>query len=877
MAESVTIIMTLLGIGFVSTRLAQVFRLPHSVFLVLLGVVSGLWLRQKLPTEVQMLSGEFPDIILYILLPPLIFESAYNLRFSDLKKDWFPINLMAIFGLIFSTVLVGSGLHFVLHLPFVEALVFGALISATDPVAVVALFKEIGAPRRLNILVEGESLVNDGTAIVLFRVLLAIAAAPVFESSMVLNGIGSFFFVSLGGVFVGLSVAMLTGFFLRLTTSSAASQLGLTVAAAYFSFIVADHFFHVSGVIATMSLGLYLGTLARLKLNKEALHGMHYLWEFLALACNTIVFLAVGATMDISVLQGSLSALPITIAIVYAARILSVIGLVPIGNLLPFGRPISWSYQAVMIWGGLRGGLAVGLALMLPDSFENKQLFIAMAMAVVFSTLFINALTVAPLMRRLGLTKLTSTETKFYERTMTELKEVVFHPVKEATKSGSLSSALVDREEEWLIRDFQAQTEVDLDESIKAEFDLRSFLLREKQYYDEAIENGILSKRSYVQLVDGVTHRLTILSESNVEKALKHELEVQTKSKTFRILETLGLFEKLRVELLTEQLEVLLHRIFALSEALEKTSSNVVAQTGRRWIHETKVTLEEFYQNHPTEGTAVQSFFIHNAVAAHFEQSLKDYLDLELISAGVYAKAKEQVEHAYKQAISRARALMKPKPSVLLRQVPIFSAIPYEAIKQLAQRATRKTFHSLNTVVKEGDPGDSFYLVISGILEVKSAALEKLQNKPKLFSGDFFGELSLLFQKPRSATVTAITSAELLEISKSDFEELIKKHPKLKTEIIQTAEKRIKKNNNLQHDSKVKQENAVIANSQQNIQSQIESSAIIPEEIPLQIAYGKGLRRVRLSFEDGKVRIQVENGTEVSIPLDQGSSLKRVG
>src|SRR5262249_51568591 len=145
----------------------------------------------------------FAETILYVLLPPLIFESAYNINYGDLRRDLVPIAGLSVFGLLLSCALVGWGLHLTIGLALIPAFIFGALISATDPVAVVALFREVGVPRRLATLVEGESLLNDGTAIVLFRVMEGLLATGAVTVGVGLHGAGEFVLVALGGVAVG--------------------------------------------------------------------------------------------------------------------------------------------------------------------------------------------------------------------------------------------------------------------------------------------------------------------------------------------------------------------------------------------------------------------------------------------------------------------------------------------------------------------------------------------------------------------------------------------------------------------------------------------------------------------------------------------------
>lgn len=403
MAIDIFVLMILLTVGFLGTRVASILRIPHSVFLVMAGVAAGIVARQSSNAHAALMVQHFPEIILYLLLPPLIFEAAYELDFELFQKDIAPISALAVAGMTASTVLVGFFLHWIFGLPLAATLTFGALISATDPVAVVALFKEVGAPRRLSTLVEGESLLNDGTAIVLFRLLLIATLGGNFSFSILGWGAAHFVLTVFGGVAIGWIIGWITNLLLKFTAPSVPAQLGLTVASAYISFLAAEHFFGVSGVIATMTVGLYLSKRNASQMNGEARAAMHQMWQMLALTANVVVFFAVGLIIDPQSLHQAIRFIPLTLLVVYVARAISVAGTLPIVEKLRLGRHVSLAYQGVLIWGGLRGGLALGLALTLPLAFPHRHLFIALSASVVFATLFLNAVTTKKVLKMLKL------------------------------------------------------------------------------------------------------------------------------------------------------------------------------------------------------------------------------------------------------------------------------------------------------------------------------------------------------------------------------------------------------------------------------------------------------------------------------------------
>jgi len=798
MVTSVAVLMGLLGLGFLGTRIASALRIPHSVLLVIIGIAAGSIMRTISGAPVDSLVGQFPDIILYVLLPPLVFESAYNFDFHEFKRDLAPIASLAIIALIVSTILVGLGLSTFLGLPLVPCLVFGALISSTDPVAVVALFKEIGAPKRLTGLVEGESLLNDGTAIVMFRVMLGFMAVPVFNAAAVAAGVLQFVVVAAGGVLVGLAIAAVISLVLRLTASSASAQLGLTVVAAYLSFLVADHVFHVSGVISTMTVGLFLGSRARLTLGKEALQGMGHVWEFMALAANIIVFFGVGLTIDPGALWKGLAFLPATLAIIYVVRFLSVFTVVPAVNATKAAKPVSAAYQAVLSWGGLRGGLAMALVLTLSADFPFKQLFLALAAAVVLSTLLVNALTIKPLMHLLKVDRLNPLDEGFYLKTLDLLGQSVFDPLVRAAKGGSISSALVEEKRADFRKGIEESARAIGHESTASEevdlmFGLYSLLLFEKRYYDEAMENGIISRQAYVRLCRSVMDRKLELEQEGREGLEKHDFGAYNRRTFRRSLRRAG--ERLfgpSMAILSLGLEIPLHRLFAIQDAEEKSSRPEAKALARRWCEVVREEIAEFYAYYPNYGIGLQSAFIADTVRAASTSTIDELTEAAIISGAVSARALQNVASRHSRAAAEARILLKPSVEYLLGRVPLFRKLPPEVLAGIARKARRIVVAQGSEVVREGAGGSSFFLVTAGFVEVVSDALLRQGIRPKLFIGDYFGEMSLVFNRPRTATVVAARASELVEIGQAEFEEILKDFPELRAEIREMAEKRLK-------------------------------------------------------------------------------------
>lgn len=260
-------IFSLLLVALFIQFLAQRIRMPFTILLVLVGI--GLNSLAKLYPDsfgiFQALEIS-PDIILYVFLPALIFESSYNLDARRLIHNIGPVLTLAVPGLLVSTFLIGGILWWATAMPFMIALLLGAILSATDPVAVVAIFRQIGAPERLNTLIEGESLFNDATSIVVAGILVGMVVEQNGAASLG-GGISSFFFLFLGGLGVGIGLGWLTGKIIGWIESESFIEIGLTTALAYLSFLLAEEVFHVSGVMATVGAGLTLGSWGRIRIS----------------------------------------------------------------------------------------------------------------------------------------------------------------------------------------------------------------------------------------------------------------------------------------------------------------------------------------------------------------------------------------------------------------------------------------------------------------------------------------------------------------------------------------------------------------------------------------------------------------------------------
>jgi CPA1 family monovalent cation:H+ antiporter len=302
---------------------------------------------------------------------------------------------------------VGFGISAATPLTLGAALLFGALISATDPVAVIALFKELGVPKRLSTLVDGESLFNDATAIVVFNILLGIVAAgTAFSASIAIDGIWQFLVVFFGGLLVGVVLGGAMLWIIALEKQDHMVQATLTMVLAYLAFIVAEHFLHVSGVIAVVAAGVF-GSWAGARIFDDKMRRyVTEFWELMAFIANSLIFLLMGLTEyhlfeDLGRYQQATGYILLGFVLTLVARLVVVYGLTPLTNRLSPEARVESSDKAVMFWGGLRGAIPLALALGLPADFEHRVMIIDLTLGVVLMSLLIQGTTVGWLLKKL--------------------------------------------------------------------------------------------------------------------------------------------------------------------------------------------------------------------------------------------------------------------------------------------------------------------------------------------------------------------------------------------------------------------------------------------------------------------------------------------
>lgn len=492
-------------------------RLPYTVVLLLVGIAAGginelgILGADTVVSDIFAQVGHIdPHLILYLFLPTLIFESAYTMEPHLFFRIAPQVTLLAVIGLIISMTLTALAASWLLSWGLGTALLFGALICATDPVAVVAVLKEKSSRKRLETLVEGESLLNDGTAIVFFSLFYGFALGTTTEVRA-LSVVGEFIWVVLAGLITGTVIGWGILWIIGKLINQPLIETTLSIAAAYLTFIIAESL-HVSGVVALVALALMFSTFGRTRISPEISHFLHHFWEMMSYLANTLIFLIVGIVIMTHAILDSPS-LWMALGVLYIA--LTLIRAVSVWTLMPLlgriGVGITREKATVLVWGGLRGAVSLALALSLaqdsgvPQELRDQILFLTAG--IVILTIVINGSTIEWLLHRLALDRLPPAKELSVQKARQEIDaqmQIFFETLTRSPffdKVQPASLGTLDQERETDISRF-GQPQVHAEES-DAAF-MRRLLEIERSDYWRQFEEGYIGRHAALKLSNAV-------------------------------------------------------------------------------------------------------------------------------------------------------------------------------------------------------------------------------------------------------------------------------------------------------------------------------------------------------------------------------------
>lgn len=814
-AELVGSIVALLLIATAILATTKRVRLPFSVVLVLVGTSLSA-LAEAYPDALSSLHQLeiSPDLILYVFLPTLIFESAFNLDARQLRRNIRQVFGLAVPGLLVSTAVIGLIVRLATSIPLPAALLLGAIVSATDPVAVIALFKMIGAPHRLTVLVEGESLFNDATSIVVARILIGVVIAGSVSFNTLTVGVLGFFIVFAGGLVAGWALGLCIGYVLGKVESDPFIEITLTTVLAYLSFLLAEEVLHVSGVMATVGAGVTLGGWGRMKVSLSVRTYLEHFWEYMAFVANALIFLMVGLRVDLAALCGTLDLLAWLILAMLVSRAAVVFGLTPLVGRLPGAHSVDNRYKTVIFWGGLRGAIALAIVLSLPP-FEHAETFVALIMGAVLFTLLVQGLTIELLVRWLGLTRATLPDR--FARVEGELtaKQRALDRIPELLSGGLFSGPIAER--------LQKKYETELDRVKKSMEELRRTeldnvqerrllylreLAEEKSLYIDMFNKGHLSERAFRELLAALAPLIDEARYTGAYQQIRYQLLGRRHERAlFRVLARVPglslLVERLRMVRISMDYEQawgqyqssgrVLKRLDQLAQ-LGSISADVLEDARSQYRHWHERTGRKLYQaaeQFPEFVSATQERLGRRLVLLAESEAVEEYAEQAKLPTAIAESM--QAEISRKLAALRGHEVKKLRiePVELLRKVPLFRDIPPQGFADIAARMRPHTISEDEVIIRQGEGGDSLFLIARGVVRVARDEHGISRDLATLIAGDFFGEMALLHGEPRTATVRAVTPCSLYELRREDLNASMEGYPAIRP-VLEEADRRRK-------------------------------------------------------------------------------------
>ena len=571
-----------LFIGINTKRFLRKLPVPYTVMLLLIGIGVGLINRLEWVHDFDLFANAIDwaghidsKIILYVFLPTLIFEAAFDLDVHTFKKSFWNAFLMAVPGIVIAisiTLLMVLGIkHLGIgfdHWDWKIAAMFGAVICATDPVAVVSLLKELGGGKKLRTLIESESLLNDGTAIVIFMVFFSIITGTAIDENFS-HPILDFLIVTLGGVAIGAGIGYFTLFLLKKVFNDPLFEITGIIGSAYLTFFIAESF-HLSGVIALVTLGLLMAGRGKTRISPEVSHFMHDFWGLFAFIANTLIFIIVGVIIS---LRSKFELHDfIDLGLIYLGihliRAFVILIFYPIMKKIGYG--INRKEATVLWWGGLRGVIGLAMALIVveynmnesglqylantlgldyasnPLFFEEiKEQFLFITAGIVLLTSLINATTIKALVKGLGLTKIPYGRSVIIAHAVDNLRTNSEERIALLRKDRFMSGANWDVVEKFLPK-LWTKNDVDLSKNSSegSLSELRTVLLnKEKKSYWNQFSKGLLGRKAYNQLTKITNEFLDAGGQASLADA-KYIDELWNTSKFYDKIQLWSLFQK---------------------------------------------------------------------------------------------------------------------------------------------------------------------------------------------------------------------------------------------------------------------------------------------------------------------------------------------
>jgi Na+:H+ antiporter len=784
---------------------ARKLRLPYTVLLGAFGLLLGF---------VALRSGNYDGVAgdmlkamaaldlpsegyLFIFLPPLLFSAGLSIDVRRLMDEVGSVIVLAVLAVVVCTGLVGVSLYFLAGVPLAVALLLGSIVATTDSAAVVAIFRDLGAPKRLLVLVEGESLFNDAAAIALYTVLFSMVAG----SSDLGAGAFAFFAGTLGGALVGYVFAKTGAILIGSMKDLVMGEVTLTVALAYLTYYVADTYLGVSGVIAVVVAAIVFAHDGRLRVSPGGWSAVEGTWRMLDFWATSLIFVlaAMAAPRVLGAFRmEDIWILTILFVTTLLARILILYGLIPGLSRIGMAQAIGPSYRAVIAWGGLRGAVTIALALAISEdptlSEDLRRFILVAATGYVLITLFLQAPTLHPLMRLLRLDKLTPRERQIRDRVMEVSKSRVHRDLIAIAADIGVSPP------KGFEPDYERRSDLKMAAEDRQQVALLSIAAREMDLYLEYYQRGIATRRiaEVLRTHAGRTFDGAKASGSGgygdaVAVGLQWTWQLRLALWTQR---HFG-FEQDLARLLAKRFETLIVAEFAVRDLLEFNGDSVAGLVGDQTAEEVEDLLENRLEGiigalaaarlqFPSFATDLHHRYLNRIALGLEEAQYKEQLHQSVISLEVFEDLEADRRTRLDQQEKVPSLNLGLELSRMLTAVPLFSILAGKDLTDVANLLKPGLGLPGEKIIEQGRIGTRMFFIAAGSVDVH------LPNAVvTLSAGDYFGEMALVTNERRNADVVAKGFCHFLVLDRRVFRRLMRSNATLRSHIEATTATRL--------------------------------------------------------------------------------------
>jgi CPA1 family monovalent cation:H+ antiporter len=815
-----TVIAALFLVIGVAEPLALRLRLPYSVILAILGSLIGVgalfFLRTDLTDALNPVAEAIlglpirSNVFLYIFLPTLLFQASLGMNVRRMLDDWVPILVLAVVAVVVATLAVGYALSWTSTLSLAACLLIGAIVSTTDPSAVVSIFRSISAPRRLARIIEGESLLNDAAAIALFGLFMGFVMLGVPDPSLG-DALARFPVLIAGGAFIGWLAARLAVWLMALSQGHELAQISISVALPYLAFIGSEQMVGASGVIAVVVAGLTLNLVGPGRLPPQAWASLREVWDVMAHWAGALIFILAALFIPRlleEVRIGDFLLVGVVILAALASRVVILFALLPALSRLRLSPPVERPYRVAILWGGLRGAVTLALALAVTENVrvpdDIQRVVGILATGFTLFTLLVQGTTLRRVIRWLGLDRLSPIDEALSRQVVAVALQTVREDVARTTEIYDLSHDVVraeakrfgDRLEEAVKT---AEDSVDILERDRVTLGLIALAGHERDTILARVRDRTISSRMAEQVVsdaDRLIEGARTGGRSGYQRAARKSV---TYGRGFRA--AVWFHSRLHISrplarLTADRFELLLSQRLVLRDLGAFIDSRIRRIHGRRLadlLHEllnrridgVETALESLRLQYPGYAEELERRFIRRTALRLEEREYTAMREDGLIGAEVYASLMAEVAERRAQAEGRPRLDIALQRIELIRRFPLFAGLDEAGLRRLARALRSRYANAGDVILRKDGTARNVYFIASGAVEQEVAG-----QTIRLGRGEMFGQMAILARRPPRAEVRVIAPSTFLVLNEARFRRLLMRSAALQAAVRASAEKR---------------------------------------------------------------------------------------